>query len=135
VAVVRAHAPQRNRAQLVGRARTAVLYDAVAGADVVEQEVAVGVNDLVAEGGRNRERAAVDDSSCQGNRFTHYLRTVAYSRFGQLLQRKSSRVIDRVARFSDLENSRLAPGTSYSKIVSNTMAGKTAAGPVSSFGT
>ena len=53
VAVVRAHAPERRRPQLVARRRAAVLDDAVAGADVVQQEVAERVDRLVAERGRD----------------------------------------------------------------------------------
>src|SRR5206468_7300820 len=60
VAIVRPHAPQRLGAQLVARRGSAVLDDAVAGADVVQQEVAVRVDDLVAERRGNRQRAPVD---------------------------------------------------------------------------
>src|SRR6185436_15521490 len=57
-AVVRPQAPQRRRSQFVrGRG---CLHDAVAGADVVQQEVAERVNRLVAERGGHDERPAVD---------------------------------------------------------------------------
>src|SRR5256885_16901306 len=77
---VQPHAPQRRRANLVLRTGDAVERqvlpfdlidtpavvlghrhdDAVAGADVMQQEIAERMKRLVAEGGWNRERAAVD---------------------------------------------------------------------------
>ena len=45
----RAHSPKRRRAHFVGGFLAAVLHDAVTGADVMEQEVAEGVDDFVAQ--------------------------------------------------------------------------------------
>ena len=41
--------PQRGDAQLVGRVLRAGLHDAIAGLDIVKQEIAVGVDDVVAQ--------------------------------------------------------------------------------------
>src|SRR4029453_678450 len=51
--------PERDRPHFVSRARTTVLDNSVAGPDVMQQEITVGVNLLVAERLRNSERAAV----------------------------------------------------------------------------
>src|SRR5713101_6097819 len=59
--IAAAHAPQRRRAHPVARGLPAVLDDPVPRAHVVEEEVAERVNRLVAQGGRHRERALVDD--------------------------------------------------------------------------
>ena len=80
-----AHAPQRCGADAIG-ARVVALHrelfpvhlrhasavvlrhrhnDAIAGTDVVQQEVAVGVKGLVAERGGNHELAAVDLRACR----------------------------------------------------------------------
>src|ERR1700749_2991947 len=59
--VVRPKTPERRGANHVLRGLAAVLDEAVARADVVEQEVAERVNDLIRERGGNDERAAVDD--------------------------------------------------------------------------
>ena len=56
----RAQAPERGRPDLVPRRRASVLDDAVTGADVVQQEVAERVDDLVAERVGDPQRAAVD---------------------------------------------------------------------------
>jgi hypothetical protein len=63
VARVRAEAPEGDGAQFVGGVLRGILDDAVAGADVVEEEVAVGMNDFGAEGVGNGEGSAVDDSA------------------------------------------------------------------------
>src|SRR5262245_3621925 len=56
----RAHAPQRRGAELVPRALAAVLHDPVPRPHVVEQEVAEGVDGLVADGGGDGEGPPVD---------------------------------------------------------------------------
>src|ERR1700730_8037533 len=58
---VHAESPQRHGAQLISRVLRRILDDAVAGFDVVQQEVAVGMNDLMPQSLRNSERSAVDD--------------------------------------------------------------------------
>ena len=52
--------PQRRRTDLVPRGSSAVLDDAVTGADVVQQEVAERTNAFVAQGAADEHRAAVD---------------------------------------------------------------------------
>ena len=44
---VRAESPQRHGAQFVGGILRGILDDAVTGSNVVQQEVAVGMNDLI----------------------------------------------------------------------------------------
>lgn len=67
-AAVEAHSPERRRAQFLRGGRAAVLDDSISCADVVEEEVAIGVDDFIAEGVGNDERAAVDDRACgRGN--------------------------------------------------------------------
>ena len=61
VARMRAEAPERDGAQFVSGVLRGILDDAVAGADVVEEEVAVGMDDPVAERVRHGERSAIDD--------------------------------------------------------------------------
>jgi len=51
--------PQRRGAELVCCLLSAVLHDAIAGADIVQQEVAVRMNQLVA----NRDRRRMDTNS------------------------------------------------------------------------
>jgi hypothetical protein len=62
---VHAESPQRHRTQFVGRILRRILDDAVAGFNVVEQEVAVRMNDLIPQGLWYGECSAVDDSSCR----------------------------------------------------------------------
>ena len=66
--VPRAHAesPERHGTQFVGRILRRILDDPVAGCDVVEQEVAVRMNDLISQGLWDGECSAVDDSSRRG---------------------------------------------------------------------
>src|SRR5690349_2011989 len=66
--VAAADAPQRCGAQHVGRTLPGVLNDAIARADVVECEVAEWMDDLVAESGWDRERAAIDRGARSGSR-------------------------------------------------------------------
>jgi len=54
---VGAHAPQRRRAELVRRRLAAILHDAVAGAYIVQQEVAERVDDLVGQSRGHRPPA------------------------------------------------------------------------------
>lgn len=54
-AAAQANAPERRRAQFLRGGRAAILDDAVSRAHVVEQEVAVGMNDFVAERVGNNE--------------------------------------------------------------------------------
>ena len=63
VAWVGAESPEGNGAQFVGGVLRGILDDAVAGTDVVEQEVAVGMDDFVAERIGDGERSAIDDRS------------------------------------------------------------------------
>ena len=58
--VTRAATPERSRSQLVPGRLAAVLDDAITRSDIVKQEVAERVNDLVAESCRNDECSAVD---------------------------------------------------------------------------
>ncbi len=60
-AAAQTNAPERRRAQFLRSGRAAVLDDAISRAHVVEQEVAVRMDDFVAEGVGNDERTAVDD--------------------------------------------------------------------------
>lgn len=60
-AAAKASSPQRRRTQLVSGCRAAVLHNSVAGDDVVEQEIAVRTNDLVAEGVWDHQGAAIDN--------------------------------------------------------------------------
>ena len=64
VARMHAESPQRHGAQFIGGILRRILDDAVAGFDVMEQEVAVGVNDFIAQGFRHGECSAVDNRSC-----------------------------------------------------------------------
>jgi hypothetical protein len=52
-------APQRDGEKLVSRVLRTSLNDAVAGSHIVQQEIAEGMNDLIAEGVRHHESAAV----------------------------------------------------------------------------
>src|SRR6185503_13099893 len=61
--VTRANAPERRRAHLVGRSLTSVLDDAIASADVMQCEVAEGMDYLVAKSRRNCECPAVNQCS------------------------------------------------------------------------
>ena len=63
---VRAQSPQRHSAQFVGGVLRGILDDAVAGFDVVKQEVAVRMDDFIAQGFRDGECSAVDDRSGWG---------------------------------------------------------------------
>jgi hypothetical protein len=65
VAWAHAKAPKRGGAKLVCGVRGTALNDAIARPDIVEQKVAVGMNDLVAQSIRNRESAAIDDRACR----------------------------------------------------------------------
>src|SRR5437667_12280298 len=76
-AATRPHAPERSRAQLVLRALTAVLDDAVSGADVVQQEISERMDPLVTQRRRHRELAAVDDGPCGGRRYRSNVADVA----------------------------------------------------------
>ena len=61
--IARAQTPQWRRAYLIRSGRQIRCWrdrDAVTGADVVQQKVAVRVDDLVSESGRNDELATVD---------------------------------------------------------------------------
>ena len=55
--------PERRGPDLVPRRRPSVLHDSVTGAEVVQQEVAERMDDLVPERIRDLERAAVDESA------------------------------------------------------------------------
>src|SRR5713226_5382611 len=59
----RTHPPKRRRAHFMGCFLAAGLHDAVPSADVMKQEVAVGMNDLVAEGIGHDEGARGDSRS------------------------------------------------------------------------
>src|SRR6185436_18943322 len=54
------NAPQRWRAQLVGRGLTSVLHNAISSANIVKSEITEGVNYLVAQSCRDGESPAVD---------------------------------------------------------------------------
>src|SRR5712691_13281853 len=56
-------APQRDGAKLVGRVLRTSLNDTVAGSHIVQQEIAERMNDLIAEGVRHHENAAVQHRS------------------------------------------------------------------------
>src|SRR4029077_12170206 len=57
---VRAESPQRHGAQFVGGILRWILNDAVAGSNVVEQEIAVRMNNLVPQRLRHGERSPID---------------------------------------------------------------------------
>jgi hypothetical protein len=57
---VRACSPEWRGAHLIARRRTVILHDAVAGADVVQQKVAEGLDAFVARRAGDEHRAAVD---------------------------------------------------------------------------
>src|ERR1700747_2682234 len=63
---VHAESPQRHGTQFVGGILRWILDDAVAGLDVVEQEVAVRMDDLISQGLWDSECSAVDDRSGRG---------------------------------------------------------------------
>src|SRR5579859_843154 len=56
-------APERYGAKFVGSVRWSGLHDAVAGPNVMQQEVTIGVNDLVAQSRGNRVGSAIDHRS------------------------------------------------------------------------
>src|ERR1700682_1633569 len=64
----RAQTPQCGRAQLVGGILRWSLHDAVTRLDVMQQEVAERMNDLVSQRLRHDKRATVDDRPCRGRR-------------------------------------------------------------------
>src|SRR5438105_13329393 len=66
-AAARAQTPERRRPDLVARRRSAVLHDAVAGADVVQEEVAEWLDPFVPEGVRHRQRLPPDRKSTRLN--------------------------------------------------------------------
>src|ERR1700756_2281500 len=60
---VRAESPQRHGTQFVGGILRWILNDAVAGSNVVEQEIAVRMNDLIPQRLGHGESSAVNDRS------------------------------------------------------------------------
>ena len=60
---VRSQAPERHGAQLVSCVLRRILHDAVAGSDVMQQEIAVRMNDLVAQSIGDSENSAIDNRS------------------------------------------------------------------------
>src|SRR5258707_7546032 len=67
-AIASPHTPERRGAHFVGGVLGTVLDDSIARAEVVQQEIAKGMNDLVSEGIRNSERAAIQHRSCWDGR-------------------------------------------------------------------
>src|SRR5215469_5794847 len=65
VHVTRTHAqtPQRRRPQLVRSVLRWRLHDPVSGFDVMEQKIAVGMDDLVTQSLGNRETAPIDEGT------------------------------------------------------------------------
>jgi hypothetical protein len=57
---VHAKSPQRHGTQFVGGVLRRILHDAIAGSDVVQQEVAVGMDALIPQSLWHGERSAVD---------------------------------------------------------------------------
>ena len=72
--------PKRGGTQFVSRIRWAALQDAITGPDIVQQIVAIWMNDLVTKGLGNRERAAVDNrTGRRGHDRRHVARGTANS--------------------------------------------------------
>ena len=65
-AIASPHAPKRCGAHFVGSVLGTVLDDSIASPEVVQQEIAEGMNDLVPEGIRNSESASIEHRSCRG---------------------------------------------------------------------
>jgi hypothetical protein len=63
-----AQAPQGRRPQFVGRVLWRILYNAVTGLDVMQQEVTERMNDLIPQCVGHGERATVDDRACRCRR-------------------------------------------------------------------
>ena len=83
-AVMRAHSPQWRSAHHVGCALSAVLYDTIACSDVVQQEIAVRMDDLVAERRRYSECALIDDRARRSGSDRGYVADVATDRIEEL---------------------------------------------------
>jgi len=82
-----AQSPERRSAQLVGRVLLRRLHDTVARADVVQQEIAVGMDNLVAESLRHGERAAVDGRAGRRSHNCAHVARAAADRFEDGLAR------------------------------------------------
>src|SRR3981189_1806614 len=65
-AIASPHAPKRCGAHFVGSVLGTVLDDSIASPEVVQQEIAEGMNDLAPEGIRNSESASIKHRSCRG---------------------------------------------------------------------
>src|SRR5262249_5913569 len=83
-AVMRTYSPQRRSAHHIGCALSAVLDDAIAGSDIVQQEIAVRMDDLAAQLGRHGEGAAIDDGACRSGCDRGYVADVATDRTEEL---------------------------------------------------
>ena len=65
--VATANSPEWRRAHLVSRALPCILDDAIASSNVVQRKIAERVDDLVAEGCRDRECSAIDQRARSGS--------------------------------------------------------------------
>ena len=59
-AIASSQSPQGNGSHFVHGVGGTVLHDTIARSDVMQQEIAIGVNDLAAQSSRDGERSAVD---------------------------------------------------------------------------
>src|ERR1700730_13378062 len=96
-----AQAPQRRRAQLVGCVLRTRLYDSISSLDVVQQEIAVWMNDLVAQRLGNDKRSAVDDRSGASRRDGRNMTSAAAEGLEQVIPGAGGRCLreHRVARW------------------------------------
>src|SRR6267378_1401239 len=67
-AIASPHAPKRCGAHFVGGILRTVLDNSIARTEVVQQEIAEGMNDLVPEGIRNSESATIQHRPRRGGR-------------------------------------------------------------------
>src|SRR6266403_1061616 len=87
----RAQAPKRRRAQLVGRILRPRLYDSITCFDVMQQEVAIWMNDLVAQRLGYEERPAINGRSWTGRGDRRYVTGTAAGAGEQAFSGKSGR--------------------------------------------
>ena len=108
-----AQAPQGRRPQFVGRVLWRILYDAVTGPDVMQQEVTERMNDLVPQRLGHGERATVDDRARRRRRDGLDVAGVAAHPLEQGLARQAIRALRqrRVARWH------LRAADKFSKVV------------------
>ena len=83
-AIMGTYSPQRRSAHHVGCALSAVLHNAIAGSDIVQQEIAVWMDDLVAQLWWYSKRTPIDDRAWRRGRDRGYVADVATDRVEEL---------------------------------------------------